>query len=771
MTRSTEYTGPYWSIGDYRLQVGASCSRSSHCVLMRLRPIAPPSAPQTFFGRDAELARIIDMILDIGSHPARIAILGPAGYGKTTLARAVLNNARIRERYCDARYFVPCDSASSASTLLIKLAKALGMSESTPDILRFKIDTALSEKDSILCFDNFDSSWDQPEDIKHSVEQLLSKITELHCVTVLITMRGAERPAETKWTQPFLEPLKTLSHDAAEKIWKQINGHYDTFTEKLLKAVDYVPLAINLLAHLGQVMPSKLLWEEWNRRNTKLIKRGQMHKLSDLEYSIQLSIDSERIRACPSAKDLLGVLSMLPDGIHMEHCTKFMDILPDLDVVLCLQVLQQCSLIELKGDRYQPHSLICHFCKNQGFLLLKHRDALESFYITLACSDSQKVSTQTYREMRLEVYNTKSVLLSTLKSNQTDYSRHIDAIITLTKFQINIGDFDTTLLDQATKIIHNNNETVILSIRCLQVWGELYYYADKMESSREKLLEAEKLCLSIAVDTDHLYGSILTLLGQICLSQHNLNEARDLYQKALYFRITTNNVLGQGNDHEGIAWILLLQYRLNEAKASFKEALECYQASDNNLGQGNVHLGLGEIYLSQNKSENAEAQFQRALQFHKKANNHLYQGCDYKGLGDTYMRQDKLKEAEVSFQRALNLHKMVRATMDQGNDYRGLGDVYLHQNKINEAESSYKNAFNQYEGARNIPSQGNALNRLGHTYLKKSQLKEAKDMFEKALEIHEQVKAKGWEDDDRKYLEQILSMLKDKNIASIKCHD
>ena len=750
--------------------MGASCSRSSDCILTRLRPIALPSTPQTFFGRDAELARVIDMILDTGSHPARIAILGPAGYGKTTLARAVLNNIRVRERYRDARYFVPCDSASSVGTLLIELGKVLGMSESTPDILQFQIDTALGgneSKESILCFDNFDSAWDQPEDIKHSVEQFLSKITGFHCVTVLITMRGAERPAETEWTQPFLEPLKTLSCDAAENIWKQISGYesYDTFTEELLKAVDYVPLAINLLAHLGQVTPSKILWDGWNRKKTGLIKRGPMHKLSDLEYSIQLSIDSERMRTCPSAKDLLGVLSILPDGMHMEHYTKFIDIFPDQDVPLCLQVLGQCSLIELKGERYKPHSLICHFCKNQGFLSLKHRNALESFYLALACSDSQKVSSQPYREMRLEVHNTKSVLLSIIKLNQTDYSKLIDAIITLTRFHISIGDFDTALLDQATRLMQNSDGTAPFLIRCFQVWGELYYYANKMEKSREKLLEAEKLCLSSLDDNNHLYGSILTLLGQICLSQHNLIEARDLYQKALKFHITANDVLGQGNDHEGLAWISLYQDELNKAEASFKEALKCHEASDNDFGQGNDHLGLGEIYLNQNKLGDAKAQFQRALQFHRIANNHLCQGCAYKGLGDTYMGQNKLKEAEASFQMALDLHKMVRAITDQGHDYRGLGDIYFYQEKINEAENSYKNALKQYEDAGHIPSQGNALNRLGHTYLKKSQLREAKNMFEKALEIHEQAQAKGWEEEDKHYLGLILSRLEGGNFS------
>jgi tetratricopeptide (TPR) repeat protein len=730
-------------------------------ILMGFRSIAsPPALPQIFFGRDAELAHIIDTIFtNIGSHPARIAILGPGGYGKTTLANAVLTDDHIQQHYGDSRYVVPCESASSASTLLIELAKALGILESTPGTLWFNILAALSTKYSILCFDNFESAWDQAENIKHSVEELLSKITGLCNVTVLITMRGIERPAGTKWTQPFLEPLGVLNHDAAKIIWKEITGHYDVFSEKLLKAVDRVPLAVNLLAHLAQVTPSRLLWEEWNIKHTKIIKRGHMHRLSDLEYSIQLSIDSERMRANPSAKDLLGVLGVLPDGMYIEQLTKFINIFSDLDMISCLQVLLQCSLIKVEENRCKAHSLICEFCRDQGLILSKHLSTLESFYLTIACSDGQKASTQIYAEMQLEVHNTKSVLLGILKSNNTDYSDLINTTITFAKFCISVGDFDTTLLDQAIKFINDNNRTIPSLIRCFQTWGELYYYANDMENAKNKLLEAENLCLSSLAENSHLYGSILTMLGQIHLSQHKLNKAADLYQRALYYHKASNNIQGQGNDHEGLGGVFLLQDKLNEAEASFQEALTCHKASNYTLGQGNDHSGLGEIYLGQNKLKEAEAQFSKALTFHKKANDILEQGCDYKGLGDTYMRQKKLKEAEASFQKALGLHQMVKATMDQGNDYRGLGDIYMSQNELHNAESSYKNALQQYKDANNIPSQGNALNRLGHVYLRKSQFEEAQDMYEKALEIHKQVQAKGWEEEDREYLNLISSIL------------
>lgn len=139
-------------------------------ILTCPRPTAPPSSPsvpQSFFGRNAELAQIIDIIFtNIGSQPARIAILGPCGYGKTTLANAVLTHDWIQERYGGARYFIACESISSAGALLIKLGEVLGISWTTADTLWPYIQATLSSKESILCFDNFESAWDQSEDIK-----------------------------------------------------------------------------------------------------------------------------------------------------------------------------------------------------------------------------------------------------------------------------------------------------------------------------------------------------------------------------------------------------------------------------------------------------------------------------------------------------------------------------------------------------------------------------------------------------------------------------
>jgi hypothetical protein len=140
-----------------------------------------------------------------------LRFLDPGGYGKTTLAHAVLTHPRVQEHYGDARYIVTCESLLSSGSLLIELAETLGVFMAGSDASWSHIRASLNAKQCIICLDNFESPWDHPSDIKYSIEDLLSRITELHCVTVIITLRGTERPARTQWTQPTLAPLKTLT--------------------------------------------------------------------------------------------------------------------------------------------------------------------------------------------------------------------------------------------------------------------------------------------------------------------------------------------------------------------------------------------------------------------------------------------------------------------------------------------------------------------------------------------------------------------------------
>jgi tetratricopeptide (TPR) repeat protein len=697
-----------------------------------------PTAPQIFFGRGAELAEVVQMITaNIGSRPARIAILGPGGYGKTTLARAVLTIKDIQEHFGNARYFVPCESVTSSGAFLTELGKTLGVLEGGTDALWFRIQATLTSKDSIVCFDNFESPWDQHVETKHSVEELLSRVTELPRVTVLVTMRGAERPARTQWTQPFLGPLETLSHDAAKEIWEAIAENYNDFSEKLIEAVDYVPLAVDLLSHLSQVMPPELLWEEWSSKRTKVVQTSKEHRLTDLEYSIQLSVNSGRMKANPSAKNMLGVLSMLPDGLHMKQLGKFKGMFVDLDIIPCLQTLLQCSLIKLIEERYQPHPIVRHFCLNEGVVLPVHKELLEEFYITLAVSASDSRSSSEVREEAvLEVNNIKAILLSLLESNYKDQTQLIYASTKFTTFCTHIGDFSEKVISQAVQFVQKNSGSIELLIMSFANWGELHYHGGDWEKAQEKLQEAERLCLSGPSIDSQIYGPVLEDLGDIYNHQNAFNDAEVCYQKALKCHQASNNILGQGNSCFSLGYLYSRQRKDDKASIFYQSAIQCHEMVDATLSLGNDYMGLGQIYTRQNRQIEAEATLQKALKFHMATNSFLSLGNDYTMLGELYMALNKLQDAMAACQKALEFYKAANSILGQGDVHRLLGEVYFSQGRMNEAESSFKMALELFTVERNAWSQGYTFGMLGKICMKRGQLHDAKRMFEKAIDLY-----------------------------------
>jgi hypothetical protein len=156
-------------------------------------------------------------------------------------------------------------------------------------------------------------------------------------------MRGAERPAKVAWTRPFLQPLKPLEHDAARQTFIDIadNTHNSEEVEKVLSLTDNMPLAINLLAHLVNSEGCSNVLSRWEKEKTSLISDGYDRR-SNLDLSISLSLSSPRLNSVPHSKDLLSLLSMLPDGLSDAELVQAK--LPIDNILGCKAALIQTTL-------------------------------------------------------------------------------------------------------------------------------------------------------------------------------------------------------------------------------------------------------------------------------------------------------------------------------------------------------------------------------------------------------------------------------------------
>ncbi|KAJ7850834.1 hypothetical protein B0H13DRAFT_1582448, partial [Mycena leptocephala] len=244
----------------------------------------------------------------------RIAILGAGGMGKTSLARAVLHHTEITERYNQYRFFVACDSASTQVELAALIGAHVGLKPGK-DITRPVIQYFSSSSDSLLILDNLETLW-EPVECRGKIEEFLSLLTGVDHLALVITMRGAERPAKVAWTHPFLPALKPLERYAAQQTFIDIAGntHDSKEVDKVLSLTDNMPLAITLVAHLVDSEGCSHVLSCWEEEKTSLVSDGY-DRTSNLDLSISLSLSSLRLNTFPHSKDLLSLLSMLPDGL------------------------------------------------------------------------------------------------------------------------------------------------------------------------------------------------------------------------------------------------------------------------------------------------------------------------------------------------------------------------------------------------------------------------------------------------------------------------
>ncbi|KAF8141024.1 hypothetical protein K438DRAFT_2115246 [Mycena galopus ATCC 62051] len=156
----------------------------------------------------------------LGMKAPRIAILGTGGMGKTSLARVVLHHAQVSAKYTEHRYFVACDSATNKIELAALIGMHLGLKPGkyiTGAVVKF----FTARIPSLLILNNLETVW-EPADCRRDIEEFLFLLTDVEHLALIITMRGAERPAKVQWTRPFLPPLSPLEYDAARQTFIDI---------------------------------------------------------------------------------------------------------------------------------------------------------------------------------------------------------------------------------------------------------------------------------------------------------------------------------------------------------------------------------------------------------------------------------------------------------------------------------------------------------------------------------------------------------------------
>ncbi|KAJ7603880.1 hypothetical protein DFH06DRAFT_1255947 [Mycena polygramma] len=298
-----------------------------------------PASPTIFYGRESELRDLADTLL---SDCPRAVILGPGGMGKTSLSVATLHHPEIAQRYL-LRHFISCESINTPSDLVYTVASHLGL-EPSGRLSRAVVEHLRRCGQCLIVLDNFETPW-EPLESRGNIEDFVALLADVPNLALLITMRGAERPSKIKWSRPFLPPLEPLPLSASRQIFVDVadepGGEDEAALATLLELSGCLPLAVGLMGNIASFEGYSGTLARFQEESTALLSEGH-DKRSNLERSISLSMNSPRFSSCPHVKDLLSLLSLLPDGIRTEDILASKVPIPDIR--RCQSVLVRTSL-------------------------------------------------------------------------------------------------------------------------------------------------------------------------------------------------------------------------------------------------------------------------------------------------------------------------------------------------------------------------------------------------------------------------------------------
>ncbi|KAF7373146.1 NB-ARC domain-containing protein [Mycena sanguinolenta] len=477
-----------------------------------------PASPKIFHGRDSELEDVVNSLL---ASPARVAILGPGGMGKTTLAVAALHSPRIMARY-PIRHFIPCDSAYTKESLVATVASHLGL-KAAHGTMRHVIHHLSTSPPCLVILDNFEAPW-EPVEGRAKVEEFLSLLTDIPQMALLITMRGAERPSKVQWTRPFLRPLMPLPQDAAHQTIIEIVEDIPSDQEisKLLELTDNIPLAVQLVATVADSEGCQATLERWEHEKTSLLSAG-CDRRSNLEASIMLSLSSPRMSSMPHAVDLLSLMSLLSDGIS------------DLDLAQSKPSIPEIltSYIDHAGRLKVLNPIRDYFHKTRPPAsslvrpIRKHLVELLQIRKTFMLSRSQSVGNLTPRLVS-NLGNLHNVLLHGLDSDDTDLRETVQGILLLSRLNNIMTRGPTPLMLRLPEILARMGDHGLHGWFIIEAFESEIFAA--IPSAEKSLDEAIEHFHAIQDVETHLYLAV----GEYYFDRTgDMKKARNLFNKAL----------------------------------------------------------------------------------------------------------------------------------------------------------------------------------------------------------------------------------------------
>jgi tetratricopeptide (TPR) repeat protein len=523
-------------------------------------PIAPLPAKPACFGRDEEVKDLVRTLLR--KVPPPTPVLGGPGMGKTTMTLAALHDPGVAKRYGARRFFVRCDPARTRDEAVALVANAVGVPlgpDREPRLL-----AELASRPAVLVLDNLETPWEHDP---APTEDLLGRLDALPGLALVASVRGQDWPAGT-WREPIrVEPL---TPDAARAAFFAVSGKakfaVDPRLEDLLEAVDYVPLAVVLLAHYARPEPDlTAVWQQWQAQRADLLRRlGGDDRLTSFAVSVEISLSGRRMT--DDARRLLRLLGVLPDGIARSGLDA---VLPGAGV-RAAHTLRALGLAYDEAGRLRVLAPIRHYIRDHHPPTPSELASVLRYYGHLLLTEAEKAEA-----------GSGFVDIARMSTGLANFE--VICLICL-----GLPDSAGTALP-----LFPREGSMPGQVALIIILGYIALERSDLVAARARYEEALTL---YAREGDVLgQANCIWRLGDIALARSDHEQARARYEEALPLYLRVGSVLGQANCIQGLGYLALRRSDHEQARAKFEEALALYGRIQEPYSIGWAHVRLARI--------------------------------------------------------------------------------------------------------------------------------------------------------------------------------
>jgi tetratricopeptide (TPR) repeat protein len=637
----------------------------------------PPPPPRACFGRD----ELIEKIVGLAENLTPIALIGPGGIGKTSVALAVLHDNRVKQRFGDNRRFIRCDQfPASRANFLSRLSKVIGAGVENPEDLT-PLRPFLSSNEMVIVLDNAESVLDPQGTSARELYAVVEELSRLETICLCITSRISTIPPDCETLN-----VPTLSMESARDTFHRIykNNEQPNLIDTILGQLEFHPLSITLLATVAHhsKWDCNRLVQEWDTRRTQVLRTDYNESLS---ATIELSLASPMFRELgPDARDLLGVVAFFPQGVNEDNLDWFFPTISD------------------RRDIFDKFCILSLTYRNDNFtaMLAPLRD-----YLRPKDPTSSPL-----------LHATKGCYLNRLSVRVDPGKPGFEEAQWITSEDVNVEH----LLDVFTSIDNNSD----IWDACAYFMGHLYWHKQrlvvlgpKLEGLPDNHPSKPKCLFHLA----RLFESVGNYLEYNRLLVHALKlwrERRDDFQVAetLWFLSFTSRLLS------------LYEEGLLQAK----ESLEIFERLNDALGQARALRCLALLLQDDKQLDATEEAASRSIDLISDSSQFgVCQG--YRILGDICCSKGEIEKAIKHFETALEIASSFNWHSEQLWTLYSLALVFLDQGRFDDAhahvERAKLHAVNAYNLGRTMKLQAEIWYEQGRLGEAKSEILCAVDVF------------------------------------------